>query len=304
MNIKEWQSRLENEFLRFGPIGAELIAITKYEDLHKEKTMNNFHGFRALIHSFYELYIQSLLNIRDNDMPNKIPKTYIHYYPIFLTFVITFKNLRASEILFQTGYPLDAFSLLRDLAERALFLGAIINKYTSFRLLFGADAINEKIANDFKIYSNVISLRKKEEKKAINKMFKGIDESNLRELSILKKLLNEEVHSSRLSMLFSIYDYSQKNYLGPHFDIRTCALYMNRVIEICWMLLRALPFLQPKPGYFNVTWTKKWKLLDESFEFMINSFLKEDQKVALAIKELINKKFSFNPSLSYFESEF
>jgi hypothetical protein len=301
MNIKEWQNRLESEFLNLGPLGTELAAIAKYETLHCERITNDFHGFRVLIHSFYELYLRTLLDIKENDIPNKVPHEYRNYFLTFLTYAITFKNIRASEVLFLTGYPLDAFALLRDLCERVLFLGAIINKYTSFSLLFGADAMNEKIADEFQVYNKVILLRKHQEKKAIRKMLRGIDKDNLRELSILKKLLNEEVHSSRLSLTFSLYDYSQKNILGPNFNSQTCALYMNRVVEICWMLLRTLPFLQPKPGYFETSWIRKWELLDESFEFMINS-LNEGADIALAIKELISKKYPFNPSLSYFEA--
>lgn len=303
MNIAEFQNRLETNFLSNSTIGEELDQILLQEVEHGNYVNADFHGYRALAHSFYEFYIQTFKIIKNSVNQLEISTKFPNYSAIVLIHISTFKNLRASEILFQKGYPLDGFSLLRDLFERSLFLGAIMNKYTSFQRLFGSKAFEEKIDNDFDKYRRIQRLRQDEEKKVFHKMSQGLDKDNLVELEILRYLLNDEIHSSRLTFAMECKDLLEGKYLGsfgPNFNIKICALYMNRFTEVGWMILRTLPFLQPESDFFKDSWSKKWNILDESFCFMSDSL---DIKIAFAMKELIEKKFHFNTQYSYFEVE-
>jgi hypothetical protein len=303
MNVAEWQNRLEINFLSNNTIGVELDQVLSQEIEHENFVNSDFHGYRALAHSFYEFYIQTFKIIKNSVNKFDISIRFPNYNAIVLIHLSTFKNLRASEILFQKGYPLDGFSLLRDLFERSLFLGAMMNKYTSFQKLFGAKAFSEKIDNDFVKYKRIKKLRQDAEKEVFHKMSQGIDEENLVELGILRKLLNDEIHSSRLTFAMECSDLLKGRFLesfGPNFNRKICALYMNRFTEVGWMILRTLPFLQPESNFFKDDWSKKWNILDESFCFMVDSL---NKKIAIAVKELIEKKFPFDPQYSYFEVE-
>jgi hypothetical protein len=51
----------------------------------------------------------------------------------------------------------------------------------------------------------------------------------------------------------------------------------------------------------NAEWTRKWKVLDDSFRQMLESLSNLGKKIADAFIEMMDSKFKFDPSLHYFD---
>ena len=308
--IFKWQKRLENTFITNTIIGERLINIIDKENEYGSLVIKEFVGYRTLIDCFFDFYIETL-NIVDCSIRNKgIPKDFLNYSSILLYTVTNFRSLRAAENLLLHGYPLDGYALLRDLKDRAIFLAAIINKITSFRLINGFDALsNTDRQYTQENYSKIKNRRKREERRVLDCMLRsksGLDIELIEELKLWENLFHEEVHGSRLTFCIEgEFWLTGKKYLSifPEINEIAVALYINRACEIDWMFLRTLPYLQFESKSFGNEWCNKWKVLNESFYFMLDSLLKENKKIASAIISLIDNKFSFSTATHYIEQK-
>jgi len=193
--------------------------------------------------------------------------------------------------------------LLRDVKDRAIFLGALAHGKTSFSKLLGEP--KSQITTE-KEYPRIVIERKKEERRILDETIRGksgLPPDAQKALKTWEKLFHEEVHGSRLTFLEGDDWLRGKKPLpiGPAPNQMSIAMYMNRASEIGWLTVRTFPFLQLKPHAFGKEWTEKWKVLDDSFRIMVESLGKLGKEIGNAFKIFVDIKFSFPEDLHYHE---
>lgn len=307
MKISEWQRRLEKNFLENS--SEFYIEIELPEMQFEEFIESNFIGFKVMALSslvFFHETLRIVLSqfLKDNNTPHK------YYTPVLVQYIANFKNLRATYILFEKGYPFDGFALLRDLSERAIFYAAAGNKYITIPDLFGHIGLDENLENITDEQRDQIQNKIKETGKKAVKELLGNFRQNYKqfydELEILRDLFNREVHSSKLTYANQLIPWvkgMRSPSLGPIDDDEDQGLimYMNRFAEIGWMHHRLLPLLQFNNNSFDTDWKDKWIIIDESFHFLVKSLSESGLLIADAIIKLLDTEFNFNPSHSFCE---
>lgn len=303
--ITSWLKKLENKFGYLGksPNVSELFFREKSHSAYIERS---FSGHLLLLNSFIEFYAESvslagsisLLGSPQESSPIDYPLILMH----FKTHLHTF---RACEILFSQGYPMNAYSELRDLRDQAIYMSGILHGITSCSKLHGLpesaiDITIEDIAH--KVRTASIDEENKVKGFILNDKDK-ISVNTINELKMWNLLFNRETHGSKLTaggFLLDIYRDGKPFSVFPEAKITALSMYMNRATEVGWMHLKVLPVLQRKPNSFPQDWADKWKVLDECFKpAMLALYEEHGKKIALAINELIDIKFSFSPDNHY-----
>jgi hypothetical protein len=67
-------------------------------------------------------------------------------------------------------------------------------------------------------------------------------------------------------------------------------MYVNRSNETNWMILRLLPYMRRAETPDNAEWTRKWKVLDNSFRQMLESLSSLGKKIGDAFIEMMDTK--------------
>jgi len=311
MDVSEWQKRLVDTFSTDEIVGKRLMAIIEMEKAYGLHVVNEYHGYRVLTDSFFDFYIETLHAADDWISVNGFPSDAPSYSSVFLFYVMSFRRLRAAENLFLCGYPMDGYSLLRDMKDRAICMGAIMNRLGSFSSLYlGERHIDDQgktLSRDE--YIDVSKNREKKERAVRKQMIgeeSGLTAEQIYELKRWDKLFNEEVHGSRFSYFMEGGPWLKGEKplsLGPIPNNPSIGMYMNRSNEIGWMIFRTLPFLQLSSGAFGEEWARKWHILDESFRSAIEDLGHMNKKIAWAIIALVDQKFRLSPEEIYFETD-
>lgn len=304
MNVGEWQNRLEETFSVDGIVGRRLLDILDAEKAYGVHIAKTYHGHLCLINSFFDFYIETIQKAMEWTQENGWPNDLTYYSYTVLYNVTNFKSFRAADTLFMNGYPYDGYSLLRDLKDRAIFLGSIISKRTNFSSLAGVEGFKTVSREDMKI---IIAARRKEETRIHDLMIgkqSGLPPKIVAELELWEKLFHEEVHGSKFTLAEIGLDWIRGEaplHLEPIPNETGMAMYMNRASEIGWLLTRTLPFLQPVKNAFGEDWKSKYNILDESFRVMIQGLEKMGKKIAAAFIYFADNKFAFPETLHYSE---
>ncbi len=310
MDVQEWQDRLEAVFS--GPsniVGERLSEIIEMETEHKLHMVREYRGHRFLSDSFFDFYIETFQVARNWVNKNGFPDDAPNYSTLIVIYVTIFRNLRAAENLFLLGYPLNGYALLRNVKDQAIFLGAIANGITSLSDILGyygsTDPKSKMTLEEFK--KRRYDARK-EETRVLNIMLRkesGLKSDLQYELTLWEDLFNLEVHGSRFTWAFELKKWlidKKPLSMGPKPIENASSMYMNRVSEIEWLILRTFPFLQLKSHAFGDEWATKWRVLDESFLYMVKNLGdKLGKKIAYAIIALVENKYKFSPENYYIE---
>ena len=305
MDVGEWQKRLEDNFSIDGVVGGNLLAIIEREKAYGDYFINKFHGQSLLLDSFQSFFIETLRAapewINRNGWPVECPS----YSVVYGSFLVIFRSIRACENTFLRGYPFDAYALLRDVKDRAIFLGGVANKITTLSALLGLKAGNQMTQenwNDFRKEAE------REERKVLNRMLRnesGIPPDIIDELRQWEYLFNTEVHGSKLTFASELGDWLRGLdpilHIGPVPKDASMAVYMNRIVEIGWMIVRLLPYLQPVENAFGQRWREKQLVLDDSFKYAVAGLGELGKKIAEAFTYFIDFKYSFPVNFHYFE---
>ena len=162
---------------------------------------------------------------------------------------------------------------------------------------------------DKKTLKELRQKRKTEERNVLLKIIRdqsGLPKNVLAELKIWEEMFHDEVHGSKFSFFFELDDWIKTKKapsLGPIPNDRNMVLYLNRAVEISWMLTKLLIYLQPENGAFGSDWLRKYKLLDKSFLFSEQILSNLGKPVADAFIYFMNDKFSFPNTFHYFEPD-
>ena len=306
MDIGEWQRRIGENFTIDGLIGGHLCEIIGKEKEYGVFFAETFHGQSALIDSFQSFYVETIRSTERWINENCWPKNSTNYVPVYLYYITNFKSFRACENLLLRGYPLDGYALLRDLKDRAIFLGAIAKNVTTLPRIYGYETIKEASEEAWKRSRKE---REREQKKVLSKMIRqnsGLPENTRILLQKWEQLFNEEVHGSRLTFMSEFDDLIKGKgpvSIGPTPKINPMAMYMNRASEIGWLFTRLLPFLQPVKMAFGESWATRQKILDDSFRFMVEGLSKLGKDFIEAFIYFVDSNFCFYDTLYYSEAD-
>jgi hypothetical protein len=305
MTIQEWQDRLAANFTVRGLVGGHLTKVFDREREVGEDVVSTFSGQLALIDSFQSFFIETLdLALQFVEL-NGWPPSPSNYPVAFAHFRMLFRRYRACEILFEKGYPLDGYSLLRDIKDRAFLLAAVAHNMATFPTIMGSIPVTA----DKRDWKKKTTRARKDIENRISRRLAGKDSGLapdvLEEIGHWDELFHEEVHGGRLSLSHEL------GYLGtgvvmpvgPTFHEQAFAVYMNRSSELGWIILRLLPYLQLRRTAFGDEWHRKHAVLDDSFRYMAQGLSRIGKKIGDAFVTLVDQKFSFAPSFCYFEAD-
>ncbi len=306
MDVAQWQRRLEQNFTVNGVVGGHLLEVHRLEKACGQFFAHKYHGQSVLLDSFQSFYIETVhlayARIAGNGWPNNCES----YAPILLFYVINFKSFRACENMLTRGYALDGYARLRDLKDRAVFLGGIANNITTFPKIFG---YSDEDAVTGKEWNTLRNKRRKEERKVLGRMLReksGLPGQILSQLGKWEHLFHQEVHGSRLTYFRELDQWIQTKKppsVGPVANEESMAVYMNRAAEIGWMFVRLFPFLQLTKNAFGDEWKERQKILDDSFRVMEQGLSELGKRIADAFVCLMDEKFAFPEDFHYFEAD-
>ncbi|MDA3936672.1 MAG: hypothetical protein PF636_07400, partial [Actinomycetota bacterium] len=252
MTVEKWQQRLEDNFTVGDIIGGHLIDVIALEKDYGQHVVSTFHGRSVLMDSFQSFFIETLLSAEEWTRVNELPAGRPYYSTILVYFLTVFRSFRACQVLFLSGYPLDGFSLIRDIKDRAFLLCAIAHNLTTFEAV---TAINkgERMKEERRVFSLLVGEDS------------GLSQEDRDEIAKWQSLFNTEIHGSMLTFVTEIRAVLQNGQPlspAPLPDDRSIAMYMNRAVELGWMFTRLLPFLQPIEGAFGAEWGARRLILD------------------------------------------
>ncbi len=302
LTVGEWQTRLEQTFLRppneLGTVRLEEATVA--EELHSK-----LRGHSALLDSFHEFFLRTLRLALTPSDDGAVARE--EWWMMLLEFLTAFRTWRAAELIFRNGYPLAGYVLLRDLKDRAIVLGAVGHRITTLRRALGYDALRAPSAD---IAREMKKLRKKEEWRIRELMLgatSGLSSGTVAELGEWEDMFHAEVHGARLSQTEFLpwIKGEQPLTFGPRLRESGGSAYTNRAAEVGWMWTSLLPLLQTGPG-FGAQWGSEWQVLEDSFRYMVVT-LKELEKPGLnalvdAVCELVADKFAFDAGTRFPDS--
>jgi len=303
MDVTEWQKRLEDNFTINGIVGGNMFEVFNLENACGKYFAETFHGQSVLIDSFQSFFIETLKYALKWVVDHGLPKGCENYYLILLYYLIIFRSFRACETLLLKGYPLDGYSLLRDLKDRAILLAGIVHNITTITSLFGLAGFNTPIDEQ---WAKVKKIRKAEENRVFNKIIRkdsALPSETIKELEQWEQLFHEEVHGSKFSFVTELKDWvldKRGLSIGPTPKEYPMAMYMNRATEIAWLFVRLFPYLKPIENAFGTEWDMKHEILDDSFRLAQQGLSKLGIKIGDAFIKFVDLKFSFKKPFYYF----
>lgn len=305
MTVEDWQKRLEETFTVRGLVGGHLVAVHDREAQVADYLVRKFRGQNVLLDSFQSFFLETLQLATDSIYRDGWPNA-PNYAVALANFRGLFRRVRACETLFYRGYPLDGYSLLRDVKDSALVLAAVAHNRTTFSRMIGA---SDYTAGDSE-WRKKATRRRKEEEHLIAKWIYGVqselDEETRQSLKLWEDFFHEEVHGGRYSFAHEVSSLrkGKLNPPGPVSEPDAFTMYMNRSSELGWLILRLLPYLQREQHYFGADWFRKYEVLDESFRHMVFGLFKYcGKEIGQAFVRLVDVKFTFHQPFFYLEAD-
>jgi hypothetical protein len=311
VDVAEWQKRLTDTFSQRGVVGGALIEVLKAESAYYSFVTDKFHGHLVIMDSFGAFSIETLRLAETQYRVAYVQqnKRYKWYSRLLIDYVMNFKRVRATENLLLCGYPTTGYALLRDLKDQTVFISGITRGDTTVERLDGLHAVRDKPITDTNM--NLIhKAREREENQVLDKTIRkksGLDPNHQAKLKKWEQMFNLEVHGSRLSYAKEALPWAQGKAplpILPRAHEEGAVMYLNRAIEVSWLILRTYPLLQLDSASFGSEWMKKWKVLDDSFRFSVDSLENMGKPIASAIKHLLERKFDFSPEVTHYRPEF
>lgn len=307
MDIQEWNDRLEGAFIS-DPVAYNAVAtILDKENKHKLQSISALRGHTLLSESLQSFLLQTFNELTASDSSTNSSK---RTYTLF-TFEFTqiLRTIRQCEILLHHGYPMASYMLLRNLRDRVLLLCAVGNKLSSYAEIYGID-LNFSGSIDDNEFEEIRKRSFAEEKRIFDVLLRKSQDLGTHKDALIKwdRQFNSEVHLQKVSQ--AQYLLSPPNQQGgiplyPVYSEESCAAYVNRSVELGWMVTRLLPLMQSQPNSFSRTWVQKWRILDDSFRISNQAHQTVGKsgltELSLAVEFFVNHRFDFHPARSSYE---
>ncbi len=302
MKVAGWLSRLDDAFGEGQFIGPDLLPVVTAETDYGVAAARSYAGFFALSSCIQSLVLQTLATAQRT----RLAKSGEGWFrPVLLSFAGLFRILRAAESLFLHGYPLNAYAQLRDLKDRLLATGAVINGYITFQDANGWNTVNVApelfTIEDFRKRREA---RKKADRFILDHMTgkqSGLSIETRSELRKWSDFFHTEVHGGRFTFALEGEDWLYGRAplpiapsLGSH--SKGEGLFISHFEQLGWLLVRTLPYLQPPETHFSSKWHTRWAILDDSLRIVTEERVSAERPLFAAFLELVNQKFAFTPS--------
>jgi hypothetical protein len=293
MSPEEFVKRLQNISVSDGIPYARTRLITEEEQKYNSIVLQ-YKGHFALSDAFKCFFVETV-ELIGSHCRQRVTKPLPEFYGFFVPRMVhAFHSLCGTERVAIIGYPLLAYTVLRNVFDNLILASASLQKVTDFYSVEGVES-----DKPFDV-ATVKKLRKKTEYEVRLKMTghqSGLKQETRDALEKWDMSFDWEVHGARLSLGRAEEWLKSAGPLPilPRFVEMEFAMFMNRYCEIGWMLHRLIPNLQPPSVPLPDAWKEKWRLLDDSFELMVKALTEDCGKpIGAAIVELVNKKFPFN----------
>ena len=284
--IALWQQTLETEF----PARVR-IQFSFLEEQSETTFRTKFNGHCTLHNSFIEFFGQTLIGVAKSLGTEGWPKNKPSYPALFIKYLGLLRKFRAAELTAVHGYPVEAYAMLRGVRDEAFVLAALALGYADLPAVMkyvpiGDDSKEARQAHTAKqdlengIRSQLIGPRS------------GLPQPVRATLQHWDRLFNQEVHGSRLSFVLELEKWIGPNtvvpfVVGPQPTDDMWALYMNRVSELSWLIVRLLPLLLLSEGSLGPRWLSQRDLLDRSHRFMVKGL---DKDISRHFEEFLDTK--------------
>lgn len=306
-NSERWRedhAALRAAFTQSGVVGANLQPIDTLEESFELYVTSEFRGYRLMHQSFLSFLAESL-GLAGEHLPPPDGKWAL-YRPLLVFVGGVFSRLRAAEVLYLHGYPWDAYSLLRDLKERAMLLAGMLSGYTSIDRVLGISGDANDPTLDYYSLLRAMAQRRRQEHARVRLLMtgrrSGLPEDVQRDLRNWGELFHAEVHLSQQSYVVDgLEPYRRTGHLqlGPQKSLAAATMYMNRSIEIIWCLHRTVPILQPQSRMFRDDWHRKWEILDDCLRRAVEALAEQGKELIPSVITWVQAKFAFDTSWSY-----
>lgn len=308
--MKDWQKiheEIGTEFGRDGVIGRSLLGIFDAEKAYQSHIIETYHGHRLVFDAFQEFLIETIrLATADSQQLKVTPN--LRSLVVHQLFV-NFRSWRATDRTFLSGYPLDGFSLLRDLKDRAIFGASVVLGESNWPALRGFDHLYGQSPEQVKERFDRSEVRRRSwaEESRVKKLMigsgSGLDPHTVSQLAFWEELFHMEVHGSRLTSAFEATvtgSDSLSMSIAPTPNPDSIAMYLNRSEEVAWMHLRLLPYLQKEQSSFGPDWARKWELIDAALRSSIQNLADQGKELFASIVRLVDIRFPFSPGETWY----
>ena len=292
MTPEDFVTRLEQLSEEGGIPFARLRLLAEAETEFKRE-MGQYKGYLALSNASKCFFLDTVERFNHEIRP-AVPTLLASDHAIFFEKIVhTFQSLCAAEVAALNGYPLQGYTILRNVSDNCVLASGALQGLTDFERLEG---ILPGTAVDPKTVKNN---RKKEEQLVRCQMDgknSGLSTATLDLLRTLDELYDAETHGARLSLSQSTGWLKGKEPLAvvPKFLEFKASIFINRYLEVAWMAHRLLPLVQPPGLRLALEWAAKWETIDESFGIAVMSVTKQLGKpIGGAVCEFVRVKFPF-----------
>jgi hypothetical protein len=306
--IKRRQTLLFEAFEHDGYLGGRYFGpVVEAEAKIGASLSERYHGHRVLMDSFLDFFGRTLLE--QIELNNNVgwPNEEENYATCLMMFLTLFRSIRASDVASVHAYPLQGYIIQRSIKDQAFILCAAASGIASFGALFGWEGMPEG-EWDEKNHSLIIQNRRKIEGKIKDQLIgvkSGLPAETIKLLLRLDQMFNMEAHRGLHSLFLEshkvLVEHKLDVSLVPLPDVTRDTMFVNRAIETNWMVHRLMPYMRRANTPENEDWSTKWKLVDEHFKWMMESFVRDGSNISAAVMEFIDAKFKFDASTHYSE---
>jgi len=301
-DIAAWEERLHANFGQDGVIGHGLEPYREASARYGYWFVDHFRGFMALSEAFLDFHfgLPELVNDYVTAPLNRTGgQASVAYSMGVVRHMIDFRLMYSARELAFMGSVLEGAALMRLVFDAAIVRSAIVQRLSTIEAAEGVTALAPGEPLD---YEAVRKARIKEEKRIDGMMVgnaSGLTEETIAELRKWESLLHGEIHGGRLSQATALAWLKGQEPLAmvPRPREFEVAMFMNRWVEVAWMVHRLMPTLQLPAHCFSAQWNDKWRVLDESFVPAVQALSSQlKKKIGGAMVEFVTKKFPFDAS--------
>lgn len=298
MTPEEFQKRLE-DISRYEGVDYGRVQLLFEEEAKYGVATTKFQGYMALSDAFKCLFLEAVELINVVCRP-KVTQPLSEFYAFYMPRIVhAFQSVCGAERAALHGYPLLAYTALRNVYDHNVLSSAAAQKLTTFYAIEGLepgqpfDPVKAK------------KLRKDTEfdvRRKLTGAQSGLTIQTIDELAKWDALFDFETHGARLSMTSAMGWIKGTETLAvlPRFVARDFAIFMNRFCEISWMIHRLLPLLQPPSAELSDEWQTKWAIVDDSFRIIVQALTDDTgKKIGAAMVEFVTSKFPFSAKTTF-----
>jgi hypothetical protein len=263
------------------------------EEAHSQEVLK-YKGYLALSDAFKCFYLESVEAFNTEIRPQVRDQLSEFFGMLVPRISHSFLTLCGAERIAIRGYPYQGYTLIRNVFDTLVLTSAALQRVVDFYSIEGV------VPGQTLDRHQARQLRKRTEIAAREQMTgsqSGLTDQALSEIGVWDSLFDLETHGARLSSTHAVPWMKKEGPLAvlPRFEEMAWALYMNRYIEVSWMLHRIIPTIQPPGVPFSERWRNKWDILDLSFRESVSALTEQMHKpIGAALVELVDKKFPFN----------